>query len=228
MAEYEYAGGELQLFSKATVWKAYWKSFVVPHLTGDVLEIGAGIGANANALADAEFRSWTCLEPDARLAAAIPPGPRRNVVVGTSESIDEDSLFDTILYPDVLEHIEDDRGELARSAALLRNGGSLIVLAPAHPALYTEFDRAIGHCRRYSRGMLRAVIPEGLTAQSLVSLDSVGLLASWGNRLLLRSAAPTPRQIAFWDGVLVRCSRALDPLFQHSVGRSLLGVWRST
>jgi hypothetical protein len=57
-------------------------------------------------------------------------------------------------------------------------------------------------------------------------LDSVGLLASLGNRLVLRSAQPNQRQIRFWDRLMVRLSRRLDPLFGYRLGKSALVVWR--
>ena len=37
---------------------------------------------------------------------------------------------------------------------------------------------------------------------------------------------PTAGQIRFWDSVLVRLSRVLDPLLGYRVGKSVLVVWR--
>jgi hypothetical protein len=45
----------------------------------------------------------------------------------------------------------------------------------------------------------------------LIYLDAVGLLASLANRILLRSPMPTRRQIAVWDRMMIRASRAIDP-----------------
>ncbi len=226
MSQLAYAGGELELFEKARRWKRYWRGLILPFVHGDVLEVGAGIGANTRALADLPCRRWLCLEPDPTLASRIRlPTPRHELVIGTITDLDPLRGFDTILYLDVIEHIEDDRGELARAAALLLSGGSIIVLAPAHAYLYTAFDRAIGHFRRYSAHALRAIAPAGLRECKLVYLDSCGALASLGNRFLLRSAIPTERQILAWDRLLVPCSRWLDPLLLHKAGKSLLVVW---
>jgi 2-polyprenyl-3-methyl-5-hydroxy-6-metoxy-1,4-benzoquinol methylase len=41
------------------------------------------------------------------------------VQIGTTADLDPRSRFDTILYIDVLEHIEDDRAEMARAAERL-------------------------------------------------------------------------------------------------------------
>ena len=56
-------------------------------------------------------------------------------------------------------------------------------------------------------------------------MDSVGMLASLGNRLLLKSAMPTAQQIAVWDRLMVPLSRLADPLLLHTLGKSVLGVW---
>ena len=58
-------------------------------------------------------------------------------------------------------------------------------------------------------------------------LDSIGLLASLANRLLLNQSMPTAAQIKTWDSVLVPCSRVLDPFLFGAVGKSVLGIWRN-
>jgi hypothetical protein len=135
--------------------------------------------------------------------------------------------FDAILYIDVLEHIADDADEMRRAAAHLREGGRCIVLSPAHQWLFSEFDAAIGHHRRYSRKSLKAAGKgvDSLRLERLCYLDSCGLLASTANRLLLRQSMPGLRQILFWDRFLVRGSRLLDPLLFYGAGKSVLGVW---
>jgi len=62
--------------------------------------------------------------------------------------------------------------------------------------------------------------------EKLVYLDAAGMLASAGNRLLLRSAMPTERQILTWDRLLVPVSRLIDPIFAGRVGKNVLGIWR--
>ncbi len=227
-SEFKYAGSELDLFEKARNWKAYWRSQIAAFVRGQVLEVGAGIGANTLTLAGLDYERWTCLEPDAALAAriALPPGGRHGAAAGTIDDLPADAKFDAILYIDVLEHIEDDHAEMARAAARLKPSGALIVLSPAHPFLFTPFDAAIGHFRRYTRASLHQAAPATLSLEKLVYLDAAGMLASAGNRLLLRSAMPTERQILTWDRLLVPVSRVIDPIFAGRVGKSVLGVWR--
>jgi SAM-dependent methyltransferase len=227
MTNLNYIGSELDIFEKARIWKAYWKNRIRPLVKGEVLEVGAGIGANTSALADLEYRSWLCLEPDRSLADQIdPPTPdRHEVIEGTLPDV-SGRQFDTIIYADVLEHIQTDRDELELAAASLRPGGVVIVLAPAHPFLFTPFDEAVGHHRRYTIGSLRQVAPPGTREVKMEYLDSAGILASLANRLLLRSSMPTAGQIRTWDTFLVPCSRVLDPLLFFRLGKSVLAAWQ--
>lgn len=230
----QYAGQELALFARAAHWKAYLADLLRPYLVGAVLEVGAGLGATTRALCDGSQRRWLCLEPDPALAAHIRQEIARGglpacceIRAGTVPDLPADSRFDAIAYVDVLEHIQADREELARAAQHLRAGGALVVLAPAHGWLYSPFDAAIGHYRRYTRRSLARVMPTHLERTLVRYLDSVGLLASAANRLLLRRHLPTPGQIACWDGWMVPLSRRVDPLLGFRVGKSVLGVWRA-
>lgn len=229
---YSYVGNELELFAEAVHWKRYFRSAIADRLVGDVLEVGAGIGETARHLLDGRQRSWLCLEPDERLgtrlrawAEAGDVAPLPTVQIGTTADLDPRSRFDTILYIDVLEHIEDDRAEAARAAELLAPHGTLIVLSPAFQQLFSDFDRSVGHFRRYTRASLAEVMPPSVRQVRLRYLDSVGFLASLSNRALLRQALPTRRQIALWDRVMIPASRVLDPLLARSFGRSVLAVY---
>lgn len=233
MNEYKYAGSELELFAAAHNWKSYWSQQIQPFIvSGDVLEVGAGIGSNTLILDPGGAGRWLCLEPDPDLVVRLVKtlekargGRVYEPVCGTLRSLKEQQ-FDAIIYVDVLEHIEDDRDELNRAASHLRSRGHLIVLAPAHQCLFTPFDTAIGHFRRYNRAMLRHISPHSLTLIRLKYLDSVGLIASTANLLLLRQSMPTKAQLQFWDRWIVPISRALDPCFLYNVGKSIVAVWR--
>ncbi len=230
-----YVGTELELFAGAVRWKSYVRDRLAPHLRGRVLEVGAGIGGFTRLLAPLAPAFWCCLEPDPRLLAEveasraraeIPAGVR--TCAGTLLSLPAADRFDTILYLDVLEHIEDDRGEVARAAALLAPGGRLIVLGPALPFVYSSFDAAIGHHRRYTRTMLESIRADRLHRLAAFYMDAPGLLLSLGNRLLLRRNMPRPAQIAFWDRVVVPAARLLDPVVGRSFGRSVVVIWQRT
>jgi predicted O-methyltransferase YrrM len=202
-------------------------------VTGDVLEVGAGIGSNTPYLDSGDNGRWVCLEPDAELASQLTTNLERSgkkrtyeTITGTLQDLDSNLRFDTILYIDVLEHIEDDRAELANAAARLKVGGRIIVLSPAHQGLFTPFDAAIGHFRRYNRQMLRRISPSDLPLDRLFYLDSAGLALSGANLLLLRQSMPTTSQLRVWDKFVIPISRVLDRFLFNSVGKSIVGVWQ--
>lgn len=229
---YNYAGGELTLFEKAVRWKSYFRRRLSRWVRGHVLEVGAGLGGTTRVLCDGRQESWTALEPDGELLTQLcqrqeqqpfplPVEPVRGCVGDLFGR-----RFDCVLYIDVLEHIEDDGEELRRAAEVLAPGGAVVVLSPAHQWLYTPFDKAIGHYRRYTRADLRALTPPTLQLEKLFYLDSVGLLASLANRLLLKQSMPTAGQIQTWDRFFIPLSRWLDPLLAYRAGKTVVGVWR--
>ncbi len=226
-----YPGGELELFKDAHRWKRYWSGQAAPFVRGHVLDAGCGIGANAEWLMNPQVTGYTFLEPDAGLLQRV-PAFSGHAVLGQAERIHGTTAalsgrrFDTILYIDVIEHIADAEAELRRAAGLLAPGGHLVILVPAFQFLYSPFDAALGHHRRYTKRLLRAQVPDALRLVRLRYLDAAGLLLSLGNRLLLREAMPTERQVRFWDRCVVPASRIIDPLTLHGAGRSLLGVAR--
>jgi len=233
MSDFTYVGGELELFAQAQNWKHYYRRLLAPYLRGDVLEVGAGLGATTQTLCAGNERSWLCLEPDPTLLARVQHSVATGVLPancraqqGTVANLDAGQQFDTILYIDVLEHIQDDAAEIRSAAGHLRPDGHLLVLSPAHPWLYTPFDQAIGHYRRYTRPMLRALTPPALRMERAYYLDAAGMVLSLGNRLLLRQAMPTARQIHFWDRRVIPISRVLDRLTGFNLGKTVICVWR--
>lgn len=233
MTEIAYIGNELEVFEHATAWKSYYRRFFAPFLRGRVLEVGAGIGGTTASLCDGTQESWVCLEPDpglfAQLAEKINGGRLSaccSAIKGTTGDLPAGELFDAILYIDVIEHIERDAEELLRAKTLLAEGGALIVLVPAHQYLYNEFDRAIGHFRRYDRSMLTAAAPPGMKLAGMRYLDAAGLMASLVNKLFLKQSHPRLEQIRFWNKWLIPVSRVADPLFGFRLGKTLTAIWK--
>ncbi len=230
---YEYAGSELELFADALNWKAYLQKLLRKCFQGEVLEVGAGIGGTTRILCDGSQNRWVCLEPDADMACTLSSLIERGelpacceLIVGTLSNLAPQDKYDSVIYIDVIEHIENDGEELKTAASFLKDYGFLVVLAPAHQWLFSPFDRVIGHFRRYDRKTLSEIVPETLRCVELKYLDSVGLLASLGNKIFLQREMPTRRHIRLWDTRMVLLSRMLDPLLGYRVGKSILGIWK--
>ncbi len=235
MSEYTYEGKELSIFANAGKWKAYWLDFISNYLKGHLLEVGAGIGGNTSMFARLHLHGITCLEPDSKLAEGLRKklhadglAEKCRVIIGNTGTMTDEKVYDTVVYIDVMEHIENDTEEMHRAACLLNSGGHLIVLSPAHNILYSPFDKAVGHFRRYNREMLAAIVPEELQPVRIAYLDSFGLLASGANRLLLKHSMPDLKQIQIWDRFLIPLSVLFDPLLRYRLGKTIIGIWRRT
>jgi SAM-dependent methyltransferase len=192
-------------FARAVRWKAYIGELLRDQVRGDVLEVLGGLGMVRAAFRESPVKSWM-------------------TVVDTQDAAEPHS-FDTVLYVDVLEHLDDDGAELQRAALLLRAGGRVVVVAPAFPGAMSAFDHAVGHRRRYTPQTLAALAPPGLQCRILGYADSLGLLLNLGNKLLLRTGRPREGQVQFWDRFVIPLSRQADRVLRKRFGRSVLAVF---
>jgi len=228
---FKYEGDELVLFQHAKHWKKYFSQQIKPYIKANVLEVGAGIGATTLLLNDGSVKKWLLLEPDEEMSSTLKKKIEAKELPANcqlqSGTIDNvTSTFDTIIYIDVLEHIEKDGEEMEKAAALLNAGGHVIVLSPAFQFLYNPFDKAIGHHRRYNKKTIRNITPAVLRLVSSRYYDSAGYFAALMNKLFLRKKYPTQKQVLFWDNRMVPVSKVTDKIFFHSFGKSIIGVWK--
>jgi 2-polyprenyl-3-methyl-5-hydroxy-6-metoxy-1,4-benzoquinol methylase len=229
---YRYKGEELEVFSRAINWRVYWQSQLSKYIGKNILEVGAGIGSTSAHFKDQKFESWLALEPDSEMASHMEAKFIQNypkcfkVHCGSIYSLNINHKFDTILYIDVLEHIKDDKEELEAAFLLLKEGGNLIILSPAHQFLYSSFDFNVGHYRRYSKRQLSKISPQKSILKKCVYLDSVGLLASLANKILLKTKVPTPFQIDIWDKLMVQSSKKVDLWLKYSIGKTIICIWQ--
>jgi len=226
----EYIGSELTLFSHAINWKSYFAKAIKPYIKGDVLEVGAGLGVNSKFLLNPQVSSWHYLEPDEKLCSQIqenmPAGLQQYAITAGTINALEGLSFDTVLYIDVLEHIAQSTEELEKLQRFVTPGGHLIILVPAYNFLFSEFDKSIGHYRRYNKRIIKSEVPQGFAQVKLFYLDSLGVIASIANKLFLHQDNPTAKQVSFWDKVIVPLSKITDKVFFRSFGKSLIGIYR--
>ena len=213
---------------QAANYRTYWSS-KLPELTSSsvILEVGAGIGSNLALFLEKEIRV-VALEPDSynrdiikkEHAEWVKNGFLR-VISNFSELTSEDK-FDLLVYIDVLEHIYSDNEELQRSVKFIQTSGHLLVIVPAHPSLFSEFDKSIGHFRRYSNSSLKKIIPEELQIKYVGKIDPLGLFGVIFNKFFRRKNVSI-KQVEIWDKFFVPISWQLDKVVTKGrVGKSII------
>ena len=103
--------------------------------------------------------------------------------------------FDIVTLCDVIEHAEADCGVLQEAAGVLAPNGFLVVTVPAGPHLWTSYDEASGHKRRYDRAGLADVLERsGFRVRYLGYFNCLPLLAQVLHRTL-RSKKSAPDRV---------------------------------
>lgn len=159
-----------------------------------VLDIGCGSGGLLTLL-QSRGKTVCGLEPNGDLVALTRRlHPELPVTHGDGRCLHRvPSPFDTITIIDVLEHIEDDLGQLRAMWNALVPGGQLVIIVPCSPVLYGHRDRNQGHFRRYHWGELRdKLVATGFEIQSHRYWNALG----WWPYFVAERLLGQPLQVA--------------------------------
>jgi len=209
-------------------YKAYQLELLRPHLGSSVLEVGAGLGEFASQLSDLQRHVVTDADPAAvaSMAARFATSPEVEArVLDLSRPVEGGEPVEAVLAINVLEHIEDDGEALRRMASLVQPGGRVVIWVPGYMQLYGEFDRTVGHVRRYTPTTLRAAFERaGLRPVEIRPVNLLGGLAWW---LMVRRGGvggQRPRLVRTYDRFVVPATRFLERRVTPPFGQSVLGI----
>ncbi len=219
---------------KAVNYHRWILGLLEPHVRSPLLEVGFGYGQYTEVLAR-HVRRLVALDADPQFihaARALPRHVELRVADITDPTLPHTlglEEFNTVVCLNVLEHIQDDAGSLRCFRDLLRPGGALLLLVPAHQALYGRMDALAGHCRRYSRRQLRQrLVAAGFSLRQLRYFNPLGALGWWINARFARPRTLSDgfinRQILLFDRYVQPLSRMLDRLTSPFFGQSLWAV----
>ena len=209
-------------------------SMCEPHLGTSVLEVGAGHGDLTSKLL-LEGRSVTATDLSKRCVTRLEDRFGEHPKLETrccdlAELIVESGQrdrYDSVVLVNVLEHIEDDVLALTQARELLRPGGYLLVFSPAFEGLYSEFDRRIGHYRRYRRARIVEVAARaGFEILDARYVNSLGAIAWWVYARQLRRTPTKPVTVAAYDRLAVPILRRVEGRRKPRFGQSVLLVAR--
>ncbi|HEY7486057.1 MAG TPA: class I SAM-dependent methyltransferase [Streptosporangiaceae bacterium] len=211
-------------------YRRYQYDLIAPHCGRSLLEVGAGLGEFAAQFTGLDRQVVTDVDPDAVevLKARFAERPEAEARVFDLAAGDHlDRPVETVVAINVLEHFEDDAAVLALLARSARPGGTLVLWVPGYQSLYGEFDRRVGHFRRYAPATLRAAADRaGLGVEMVRPVNLLGGLAWWAAVRMGRAMSPKSGAVGLYDRVLVPATRVLDRLVPIRFGQSVLAVLR--
>jgi SAM-dependent methyltransferase len=220
----------LEDLSEAIRYRRYLFDLIEPYLGDSVLEVGAGLGDFAAQLTGRKRLVVSDSDPFCLWALRARLGSRPEVEVRALDlfrEIEVDPPVDSVVAINVLEHLEEDVRALKAMGSTVIAGGNVVLLVPGYPSLYGEFDRAVGHLRRYTPEALRqAVEAAGLQVTVLKPVNLLGGLAWWAAVRMGGRARPTPTLVKLYDQVIVPLVRASERRFDPPFGQSVICVAR--
>ena len=218
MSDFSYSGtGTLEVLKDAVNYNRFLEdelvAFIAPEKTA--IDFGAGIGEFAKRV-QARGVDVRCIEPDEE--------QRKQLPFTSYAGLGEAEAVSRIYSLNVLEHIEEDVAALRDIREKLNAGGALFLYVPAFMCLYSEFDKAVGHYRRYRRGELIDKLREaGFVVSRAEYVDSLGFVCWWVmGRLPGNKTAINPLMVKLFDRAIFPLSRLCDKICSYWFGKNLL------
>jgi len=158
----------LDVIAQAHRFNRWMYNTIKPFCKGRIFEIGSGTGNISQYFIEdhqqimlSDFRETYCKNLSTRFADS-------HGVLGievldlTDPGFDAKfarhfGKFDTVFALNVVEHISDDVLALNNCYKLLTKGGQVVILVPSYKRLYNQFDRELGHHRRYTKSSLSRI-----------------------------------------------------------------------
>lgn len=198
-----------------------------------VIDVGGGRGVVRDQVEAATAWTVDLVELNQAALEAAAPGRGRHLYYDVRDQApDLVGRYDAAILFDVIEHLDDPQPVLKAVHAHLRPGGFLLVNVPALPSLFSAYDVAAGHFRRYDRKSLPAELDAarwrivdhrfwGLALVPLLALRKM-MLRSATAETIRRGFGPPSRLARLGLRAVMRTETAL--ISRAPVGTSLLLV----
>lgn len=230
----EYVGKDLEAMSFAVNYHKWILDEFRPFLGKRLVEVGAGTGSFSELLLEESIESLTVIEPSEMfdfLKQNVSQSDQaevklyQNIFANVCDQIASEQKPDSILYINVLEHIEDDLFELTKIHRTLADGGKCFIFVPALMSLYGEFDRKIGHFRRYSKTELEEKCKKaGLKIIMSKYFDLSGIIPWWIKYKLLRSDSLESGAVTLYDKIAIPFISRFEKFIPAPIGKNILLV----
>ena len=219
----EYDGWELNFFDDAKNFRNYQWKLIKDKIKKKILEVGPGNCVFLDRYCKISKEIFL-FEPSENFRIKLSSKIENFKEVKLIKEYDN-SKYDTIIYLDVVEHIEDDQNEILSAYNRLNKDGYLIINVPAFQFLYTDYDKKIGHYRRYSKSSFKRLLQNlNINNFNMSYFDSIGFcLIFFSKYLAVSNKVNLQGGVKFWN-FLIPISKILDILLSPLIGKSLMVI----
>jgi len=224
----DYVGKELEIFDTAKVFQKYVYFLIKKYFKNKIFEVGAGLGSFTRQYNNSYKEIYLSdLDKNNYLVLKKKFSKKKNIKINNQKINQINIKFNTILYLNVLEHIKKDKSEINLAISKLNSGGHLIILVPAHQKLYSKFDKAIGHCKRYNINFFKNNKFKNAKVEKLIYLDMVGYFLYFCNKIFFKEEIyPSKIKVFLWDKFFSPITIVLDFFTNYKYGKNVLCVYK--
>ena len=221
-----YLNHVLEYFDLAENYRKYQLDLIRKHVSSEILEVGPGRGEIIENFMS-ENNNITLIDTDKEMCEILNKRFQNSKIKILNSSINTlENNFDTILYMDVIEHIEDDIKELNYAISKLKKDGKLVIIVPAFSLLFSDFDKSVGHFRRYRKKNFLDYQNDKAELIEMKYFDSIGFIILFLSKIFkFKGNKKAVLGIKVWN-LLIPLSAFIDKIFFHSLGKSLLCVYK--
>jgi len=218
----------LEALTDAPNYQNWLASMAEPFLGTNPLEIGGGNGNYADIWLKHGFQKLTLNEADDRRLALLHEkfAPNDGIkILDVKDLALASKQYSSCSSFNVLEHVKDDRELIKSMSTWVKDGGYVFILVPAFPFAYSNFDKRIGHYRRYTKKSLAlAMQSSGLKLVDVRYVNPLGLVAWFVMMKLFRGSPNSGIALDIWDKIFIPVTRRIEQYVRMPFGQSCIGV----
>lgn len=224
----------LEAVGRAVRFNRWMYDQVAPFLSGEILEVGSGIG-NISAFFIEQNARITLSDIRSHYCDALNKRFQNPDILKTVINLDLvhpdfkilyknlEASFDSAFALNVIEHIEMDHLAMKNLNWLLKPGGKIVILVPAGQSLYNKLDTHLEHYKRYSKKSLQQLFVEsGFKVENTKYFNALGIPAWWFSGTILQNRIIKEGQMDLYEKI-VPLAKLMDALLFNGIGLSVIG-----
>lgn len=229
----------LNVVGEADRFNTWMYQTVKPYCSGNILEIGSGIGNISDYFLDNNEEITLSDIRQNYLDILGKKHQGKDNLKGLllldiidpefdSKFADYFETFDSIYALNIVEHVKDDLLAIENIKKLLKPGGLMIILVPAYQKLFNIFDEELEHYRRYNMKMLdQLMVKNSLDIVHHQYFNFIGIFGWWFSGSVLKKKTIPEGQMKLYN-MLVPIFRIVDKVIGRSMGLSVISVGKKT